>query len=229
MLIWLKPGPAGPAGVPYGILKAATVQTTLRLNKAREDLEAQRQRVLATAREEAQALLAAAGEEAVRLHAESRERGYQDGLRQAALDWHEQQTGQSLQQARSVQTLHARLAELVTSAVERIVHTEQRGALYQRALKNVQQLTRGATSLTLRVGPADYEEAQDGIAALSSLAMDGLSVEVQVDAALRPGSCIFESELGVLDASLQTQLDGLRAAMERAVQRAVADGSPDTP
>ncbi|WKB51737.1 type III secretion system stator protein SctL [Eleftheria terrae] len=226
MLIWMNGGPA-PAGLEHGILRAGQAQTVIRLAQARQDLAEQREQLLAQARREADALLAAAAEESVRVLAQAREQGFAEGWRQAALEWHEKQTGQSLEQARAVQALHARLAEIVTAAVERIVHTEQRGALYQRALKNVQALTRGASSLTLKVGPADYQEAQDGIAALSAVALEGLSVEVQVDHSLRPGSCIFESELGVLDASLQTQLDGLRAAMERAVRRAVADGGTE--
>ena len=51
----------------------------------------------------------------------------------------------------------------------------------------------------------------------------GMTVEVQVDAALPVGSCIFESDMGVVDASLSTQLDALRSAMARAVRKAVAE------
>ena len=58
---------------------------------------------------------------------------------------------------------------------------------------------------------------------LSELEAQGLAVEVSVDPALSPGSCVFESEAGIIDASLQTQLDGLRGAMERAVRKMVEE------
>ena len=38
---------------------------------------------------------------------------------------------------------------------------EDRGALYQRALKSVQSLTRGSGSLRLRVGMDDYAQARE--------------------------------------------------------------------
>jgi type III secretion protein L len=44
--------------------------------------------------------------------------------------------------------------------------------------------------------------------------------DVLVEPGLRPGSCIFESDMGVLDASLETQLDGLRLAVARALRKA---------
>jgi type III secretion protein L len=46
---------------------------------------------------------------------------------------------------------------------------------------------------------------------------------VKVDPTLNPGGCVFESDLGILDASLHTQLEGLRAAMDRAVRAALSE------
>jgi type III secretion protein L len=77
--------------------------------------------------------------------------------------------------------------------------------------------------LTLRVSPDDAEAAREGLAGVAELQTLGTTVEVQVDASLAPGSCIFESDMGVVDASLSTQLDALRAAMARAVRKAVAE------
>jgi len=229
MVIWLN-GAACSTGMEDGIVPAAQVESLGELDALRRSLAEQREAVVQGARDEAQALLTQAKQEAGQLlesaHAEARralQQGYEEGRRKAVLEWHEQQAGKTIDKAEALRRMHEKLAAIVTAAVERIVHTEERGALYQRALRSVQGLTRGASTLALRVNAADFEHARAALGSLQSLGSHGLSVDVSVDPALKPGSCIFESEVGILDASLQTQLDGLRAAMDRAVRKAVAD------
>ena len=233
MVIWFN-GAIGNAGVEDGILPAGQVASLGDVDTLRRSMIEQREAIVQTARDEAQALLTEARQqveqllESARVEAQrSKRQGYEDGLRKAVLEWHEQQAGKSIDMAEALRRMHEKLAAIVTSAVERIVHTEERGALYQRALRSVQGLTRGASTLALRVNAADFEYARAALGSLQSLGSNGLSVDVSVDPALKPGSCIFESEVGILDASLQTQLDGLRAAMDRAVRKAVTDS--DTP
>jgi type III secretion protein L len=228
MLIWLRTE-AARLGAPDGVLRHEDLQELLAAQSLRSRLEQAHADALDGARREAQAQLDAAREQARAIVEEAqaqaerlRREAYEEGMRQAVQDWHERQAAATLDKGKALRDMHARLAEVVTAAVERIVHSEDRAALYQRALRNVQSLTRGATALKLRVGPADYDHAQACIGSIEDLQAAGLQVEVVSDSSLRPGSCVFESDLGVLDASLQTQLDGLRAAMERAVRRAVA-------
>jgi type III secretion protein L len=229
MVIWLN-GAVCNAGVEDGILPAAQVASLGELDALRRSLAEQREAIVQSAHDEAQALLTQARQQAAQLLESARveaqraqQQGYEEGRREAVLEWHEQQAGKSIDKAEALRRMHEKLAAIVTSAVERIVHTEERGALYQRALRSVQGLTRGASTLALRVNAADFEYARAALGSLQSLGSHGLSVDVSVDPALKPGSCIFESEVGILDASLQTQLDGLRAAMDRAVRKAVAD------
>ncbi len=229
MLIWWQ-GDAALAGAEHGVLRAGEVAVLRETATVRRDAAERADALLAEAQAQAEQIVAAAQREAEALLAQAQaqieaacEAGRAEGERQAALAWHERQADQAVDQAKVVRGLHERLAEVVTSAVERIVQTEGRAALYQRALKSVQSLSRSATALTLRVATADFEAARDGIAAVPELQAAGLSVEVVVDSALPAGSCLFESDIGVVDASLSTQLDALRAAMSRAVRRAVSE------
>ena len=229
MVIWLH-GRAGDAGVEDGIVPAAFVGEVAAFDQLRHVLDDRRDQILQAAHAEAQALLQQARQEAMHVREQAsieaervRLEAYEAGHRQAALEWHEQQTGQVIDKAQMLHNMHEKLATIVTAAVERIVHTEQRGALYQRALRSVQGLAQGASTLALRVNEADYEHARAAIESLQALQAHGLRIEVSVDPALKPGGCVFESEVGILDASLQTQLDGLRAAMDRAVRKALTD------
>lgn len=233
MVIWLHEC-TGKVGVEDGIVPAAHAGEMVEFDRLRQALEARHDQIVQAAQDEAQALLAQARQEAEQLREQARadaerlrQEAREDGLRQAALEWHRQQTGRVIDKAQMVQGMHEKLATIVTAAVERIVHTEQREALYQRALRSVRGLAQGASALALRVNTADYEHAQAAIESLKALQVHGLHIEVSVDPALPPGGCVFESEVGILDASLQTQLDGLRAAMDRAVRKALIEG--DTP
>jgi type III secretion protein L len=233
MVIWLN-DTACSVGVEDGVVRSDDVQRLLALDDCRQSLLQQQERLLQAAREQAQALVHAAQRDAAALleqaRAEARravQQGYEDGRRQAVLEWHERRAGPALDRAEVMRSMHEKLAGIVTTAVERIVHSESREALYQRALHSVKALTRGASSLVLRVNAADYAHASAALVSLPALGSHGLAMEVRVDPALKPGSCVFESELGILDASLQTQLDGLRAAMERAVRLALSDSDGD--
>jgi type III secretion protein L len=229
MLTWITLAGAH-AGIEHGIVRAHEVQALLSLDDSRERLAALGEQALAQARAEAEALLADGRQRAAQMIADAqaqieaaRQQGYEDGQREAVQRWQSARIDAAQDKLKALRATHERLAEIVTTAVERIVHTEDRAALYQRALKNVQALTRGASALVLRVSPADHEQARAGLGGLAGQGEAGLAVELKVDPGLKPGSCIFESDLGVLDASLQVQLEGLRGAMERAVRRALAE------
>ena len=76
--------------------------------------------------------------------------------------------------------------------------------------------------LSLRVRPADVAAAQAGVA---DCAAAGVSIQVVQDATLEPCSCRLESEAGWVDASLDSQLVALDAALsELASHREEADG-----
>ncbi len=248
MVIWLH-GSSVPTGLVGGVLRAAQVESLRSLEDVRIELTQQQTDILNAAHHQAEEMLSQAQEQAQAMlddaqaqaqamldemaaHVEQAKReGYEEGRRRNSIEWAERQTRQTQSRGQALQNMHEKLAAIVTSAVERIVHTEPRDALYQRALRSVQTLTRGASQLTLRVGPADYEAAAKAVSDIKGLAANGVQLEVAVDPALKNGSCIFESELGILDASLETQLEGLRNAMGRAVHRALihadADGSMD--
>ena len=235
MMIWLNDS-TGSLGVEDGIVRAEDVQHLLTLQDCRRVLAEQQDQLLEAARLQAEALLQQAQQQAdtlldtARRDAERNARlGYEQGRRRAVQEWQARQIGHALDRGQALRALHQKLAGIVTGAVERIVRTESREALYQRALDSVHGLTHGATSLALRVNPTDYEEARNALAALPE-PPHGVTLQVTADDSLQPGSCVFESDLGVLDASLHTQLHGLRTAMERAVSTAMAglDGAlPD--
>jgi type III secretion protein L len=237
LLSWLPTGAdalgSDPIGAEHGIVKAGAVQQVLCLLDAeRRQIErhaalhagaqAQAETLLVVARARADALLAQVEQRV----ADACHAGRADAERAAVEAWQERQLQTAETDARRVRTLHEKLAAVVTTAVERIVHTEDREVIFRRALAHVQTLAQSATALTLHVSPADAAAARASVDALPPWPDDGPAVSVMADPALAAGSCVFETDSGTLDASLYTQLQALQAVMARAVQRALAETTP---
>lgn len=243
MIILLDPqGPALMAD--NGIVRAYELGPLLEAAALMQQARAGADALLASAGEEGQLLLDAAVEQAQQLKAEAGQHaeevreaaraeaeaahlmGYQSGEQQALEAWHEAHARLQEAQAGRRQGVEQALAEVVMQAVRRIVDAEPRESLFQRALKTVQGLAAVSGSVALRVAPSDADAARAALAAWPEGAARGWDVQVQPDPALAPGSSIFSSEIGTLDASLESQLGALSAAMNRAVQKALIDLPP---
>jgi type III secretion protein L len=176
------------------------------------DTQAQREQVLASARSQAQDLLAQAQQ---RL-----DEAYQTGLAQGTVEgtnlWTEQSVANARSNQHALERQRERLGGIVSMAVERLVEQEDKQALFKRALRTIGKLIKDVPMLTLRVNDADHDAAKKALLAMVDQAGSGVPIELVSDAGLAGGSCRFESDNGVIDASLATQL----AAIKRAVVRA---------
>jgi type III secretion protein L len=210
MVVWFKNGSC-TVGVEDGLVRADDFASLTSLLDAAAAVEESARRLLADAAVEAERLIADAQARFDAAHQQGIAQGEQEGLQQ----W----TARALHGAAGVQqTLerqNVRLGSIVSMAVERIVAQEDKEALYKRAIQAVQHIVKEVPLLTLRVSPGDHAAAQKAVEAAIE---DGrsLPIEVVADATLALGSCVFESDQGVIDAGLETQL----AAIQRAVQRA---------
>lgn len=163
------------------------------------------------AREQARALI----EEASRSRAEIEERARVDG------------EAQGLQRyIRAIDELTARLdlyfagaePELVKLAVgiARKVLGEELRLNPDAVLAIARQSLAGARrsrEITLRVNPSDapgFEQAEAALRLPASVAL-----EVRPDPAIESGGCVIETDLGVIDARLETQLRVIERALER--------------
>ncbi|MBM3857293.1 MAG: HrpE/YscL family type III secretion apparatus protein [Verrucomicrobia bacterium] len=110
----------------------------------------------------------------------------------ASLDYYEQSRSQ--------------LVGVVTSCLRRLIMDlppEER--IYQlvgQALDAFKQQTR----LILQINAKDQEAVEAAIAKLQPRMPAGSTIEVRLHEELTPGSCVLESPLGLVDASLESQL-----------------------
>jgi len=235
MAVWLTHG-SRTVGFDDGLIRA---RDHARLVEATELLElatAERDRMLGLARAQADALLESAREEAASLVAEAQASfdgaytsGLERGLHDAAAQW----AGQALDVAdanrRSLHRQSERLSTLVSMAVERVIDQEDRAGLFRRSLRTILKLVKDVPLLTMRVPEPDVEHARRALEEMLPQLGATVSIEVVGDRNLPAGACRFESDQGVVDASLDTQLAALRRAVDRAAgQMVLEDDAPQS-
>jgi flagellar biosynthesis/type III secretory pathway protein FliH len=167
--------------------------------------------IIADAEARATALLEDARREAEAQRAEARAAGERDAHAAVA-------SLLALAEARRDRALAEAAEEVVTLAVavaRRVIGeiVERERTLVTELARDAIERARGASRLTLAVSTADAE------ALTSFAATHRLPLTVEVDAALERGDCVVRSEVGTIDARLDTQLAALRRALLRQLER----------
>lgn len=174
-------------------------------------------RIIEAAEQQAQVIL----EEAVRLREETLESGREEGYREGLAEW--DQARLAMQGAR--ESLDAKYeAELVRLAVkiaEKIIGEELRTSpetIVSIARESMRGI-RNEQNLTVRVSASEKEQVVRQLDSLNRELGVGRNVQVIGDSSLSPGGCIVESERGIVDARLKTQLKRLEDILLRIATR----------
>jgi type III secretion protein L len=228
MVVWFRHGPC-TVGVEHGVVRGTEFAALTDLLEAAATLERTRDEWLiqahaqidaeqAQARTQADAWLEDARQQRETAHAQGLDAGYQQGLADAAQAWTHQVIDAATTTHESLRRQSDRLAHIVTLALERIIEQEDRTRLFERALRHVSRIVAELPMASLRVHPDELAAAKAAVATLSATSGEAPLIEVVADATLTPGSCVFESDQGVIDAGLSAQLAALRRAMDRAAR-----------
>ncbi|MBV9508140.1 MAG: type III secretion system stator protein SctL [Acidobacteriia bacterium] len=171
------------------------------------------QRIVERAQQQAEAILAEAARRGEEAAAAARQRGYQDGLEQwaAALD----------SVARANQALNARyegeLVKLAVRIAEKIIGEELRArpetvvSIVREALRSVGN----EQHLTVQVNPGESQQVAGMLDRLREVVKAGHDIQIVADPAIAPGGCIVHSDMGAVDARLETQLRRLEEILLR--------------
>jgi type III secretion protein L len=206
----LKPGAA--AAIPSSSLVAAKV---VKGETYGAGIEASQ--ILDAARVEARKILDGAQQERQAAIEAAREEGYEHGLRQ----WNGAVAGVNASRDRYLAESEPELIRLAARIAQKIIGEELRTspeAIVSIARECLQSLGR-ERSLTLRVSCADLDVMRRRIETVREMAGPHRSIEVIADVAVSPGGCIVESEYGVIDARLDTQIRCMEEILLRASRK----------
>jgi type III secretion protein L len=224
MVIWFRDGPC-TVGFENGLIKGADFARVLSLLELNATMETRAEQVLQQAHAQAEQLLAEARRQAEAMledaraqHSRGFDQGFEKGQREGLRAWTTRALEDAAQGRRALDKQRDRLGSLVAMAVERVVEQEDKQAMFQRALRAVSTLLQQVPLLTLRVHQSDSDSARRAVDKVLTTVGCDARIEVISDTRLASGSCQLESDHGVIDAGLQTQLAAIKRAAIRAAR-----------
>ena len=183
------------------LVKASEIATV----KTAEDLVAAAEAEAARIREEAKAAFEA-----------ERRRGYDEGLQAGNLEIAMQKLDQVDQSVAFMESVEGKMADVVMKALRSCVEEiGDREMVVNIVRKTMKAVIRTQRQVTLKVAPEMAATVRERMSSILASYPTVETMDVVEDSRLKGPACILETEAGVADASVETQL----AAIEKSLAR----------
>ncbi|MBO4312449.1 MAG: HrpE/YscL family type III secretion apparatus protein [Desulfovibrionaceae bacterium] len=171
--------------------------------------------LLAEARKKTDEMLCSAEEVWQARHDE----GYRDGVEEGKLELSEKMLETALSSVEFIENIERTLVDVVNKAVRKIIGELDDAERITRIVRTALNTVRGQHKVIIRVAPADEPVVSAALAAMTAKSSGESFLTILADTRLSKDSCIVESELGVVDASLETQLKAIEHAFLEKIQQ----------
>jgi type III secretion protein L len=148
-----------------------------------------------------------------------RERGYREGREEALREKSKDAIDNVARTVEYYSKVESRMAGLVMQAVRKIISDYDDQPQIFITVRNALSVLRNQKQLVLRLNPTDVETMRKRVNDLLA-AYPGIGyVDVTADVRVSPGACLIESEIGLVEASMESQFEALQSALERFLGR----------
>ncbi len=170
----------------------------------------------------AQEAITRANEQAARIVAQAqavyeseKQRGYDEGKEEARMEQAEQMIETVSRNVEYFSRVETRMVDLVMQAVQKIVSEFDDRERVLTTVRNVLSVVRNQKQMTLRLHPQQIEGVKARVNDLLA-AYPGVGyLDIVADNRLQLDACILESEIGLIEASTESQLTALRQAFQK--------------
>jgi len=181
------------------------------IKKDVHDAREEKKRILGVAEEEAARIVREAKEEAEKIRGEARDAGYEEGLGKLAdlLVEFQKKRDKMMEDSRSdLLRLSVRIAEKIVGR-ELAENEDALGDVVIKAIRGIRHEKR----IQIRVHPDDLDRIRSQKERIENEVGTGKEIEFREDRSISAGGCIVETDLGIIDARLDTQLRVLEKAL----------------
>jgi type III secretion protein L len=148
-----------------------------------------------------------------------REEGYRDGLIAGRDEYALKIMDTVMASVEYLEGLESDLVKIVNEAVRKIIGDLGSDEAVVRVVKKALTSMRDDRRVLVRVSPRDEPAVREAL--LGSSGQRSPFLDVRADGRLEQGQCVLESELGVVEASLETQLKNLSEALQSRIKSGV--------
>ena len=192
-------------------LEKVSLRPETRILKAKDfQVFEEAKRVLADAEQQAQEILLRAEQE----YEAQKTRGYEAGINNAQMETAEQMIDTVSRTVDYFAQVEQRVADVVMTAVRKILGEFDDQELTLRVVHNALSVVRTQHQVTLRVNPSQEENIRQRVSEILQGYRSVGYLEVLPDHRLQAGGCILETEVGVVDASVDVQMQALENALQ---------------
>ncbi len=139
--------------------------------------------------------------------------GYQDGLEKAKIE-HAQTMLLTLAKCNNYYLeVEKEMTAVVLDAVRKIIDTFDDADITLNVVREALQQLANQKQVILYVHPDQVHNVREKVSTMLSHFHEVAYVNVMADVRLTSGGCILETEVGIVDASIDSQLDALKKAM----------------
>lgn len=150
--------------------------------------------------------------------ARAADEAYRKGMAKAEQEAARRWTLAELERMALLKSMLPTVSEIFAETITLLAKEIDREAFIARALESLQGSLRDASWARLRVHPDAVRAAEDALNELNRHSGVGKVARVVADESLAADGCVLESDLGTVDASLDTQLQAIRNAIGDAVR-----------
>lgn len=155
-----------------------------------------------------------------RAYAAEYAQGYEDGKAQGDADAARLVSETAVKVDRYLGGLEAEIVNLALDVVRRVLGEFDASMLIAKAAAQAVTEIRRAKYLKVRVHPASVNRVRDELNAVLRESDLGMTVEIDVDDTLATGACILSTDVAVIDASIEAQLNAIAAAISSKAESA---------
>ena len=172
------------------------------------------QGIIAEAKKQAEQIIADAQQE----YENQKQQGFEDGLTEGRMEMAEKMVDSVAKSVDYFSDLEGRMVELVVKALKKIVGEMDARERIVAIVRHALAVARNQAKITIRACPGEVEVLQEKLADIMRPYPAINFIDIVPDSRLSEGGCILETDIGVVDASVDVQL----AAIEKSLAKSLA-------
>ncbi len=167
--------------------------------------------VIAIANDEKNRIIQAAH----RAYEAEKNRGYQEGQERAKFEQSANMIAIVSQTVDYFSKVEAQMVDLVLEAIQKIIMDYSDREKITEVVRSSLSLVRNQKFITVKVHPSQSDYILTNVANLKESFPSIEHIDVATDSAIQIDACIIESDVGKVEASMQSQIEALRVTLKR--------------